>query len=72
MAGNVLLSDVASGTDLSSFDRDTYPSLTLRANYKTHNKGISPRLNAWHLTWTATEPSLADVFLPVICNNHNQ
>jgi hypothetical protein len=65
----VLFSDVANGIDLSGFDQETYPSLMLRANYTTDNKAISPKLDSWQLTWTA---SLVNVFLPLIHNDHNQ
>ena len=50
-----VLTDVASGIDLSSLDAASYPALKLRASLSSTVAGETPALDTWRLTWKVEE-----------------
>ncbi len=63
MDGVEVLTDVASGINLTSLDITQYPSLRLRATLSSGLAGQSPVLNEWRVSWQAT---WRRVYLPVV------
>ncbi|RJP26052.1 MAG: hypothetical protein C4536_16475, partial [Actinobacteria bacterium] len=53
--GNILLPDVSSGEDISSLS-PAHTSLRLQARLETANDSVTPRLDAWSLSWTPGGP----------------
>ena len=58
-----VMTDVASGTDLSDLDAAAYPALKLRASLSSTVAGQTPALDHWRLTWQVEEHK---VYLPVL------
>lgn len=46
-----VLTDIASGADLSQLDVEIYPALKLVARLTTEDRSTSPQLDAWALAW---------------------
>jgi len=63
MNGTELLTNVASGTDLTSIAPTQYPALKLRANLSSTAAGETPALDRWQLTWQVEEHK---VYLPMV------
>jgi len=63
--GTELLTNVASGASLASFDPAQYRSLKLRANLSSAMAGETPALDEWRLTWEVEEHK---IYLPVMLN----
>ena len=63
--GTPVLTDVASGIDLSSLDAAGYPALKLRANLASTTVGETPALDAWTLSW---QVKTYGVYLPIVLN----
>lgn len=61
--GIPVLTDAASGTDLTALDASGYPALKLRATLSSTLAGETPTLDTWHLTWQVEEHK---VYLPVV------
>ncbi len=63
VSGTELLTDVVSGTDLTSIDPVQYPALKLRASFSSTVAGETPTLDRWQLTWQVEEHKM---YLPLV------